>query len=132
MYIEVKSKNTRTMKDNKVCIAYKLWVSYQKEFGEEGTVYRQTLRIKTNLATWYIINEWLKNYASKIKYGETIKGHVMIPENIKPIEIGKNYLKITEFVALDVLLGLSEKKRVKTDRNTILIAELPCKRRKNK
>lgn len=100
-------------------------VSYQKQWGADGTVYRQTIRISMSRKSLELLNDWAVNFARKFKHGDTFYGHLVEPNNIKkPLFEGKNYLKLSQFWALYYLYELQDNKRVKTDRNTILLIEI--------
>lgn len=95
-------------------------VSYHKQFDKEGCVYRQTISFKMSDLTLTWLNKKLNELSYRIKIGEVIDGHAMFPHNLRQtITYGKNYLTITQFVAISNLLNFKKSKRIKQDRNTI-------------
>ena len=98
-------------------------VSYLKFWDEDGTTYTQTIRVSMDEANLKHLNNKLYEIRTQLKYGQLIDGHEVVPENIKWLDYGKNYLTITEFVVLKRLFGWDKEKRVLDGRNTILLIE---------
>lgn len=94
-------------------------VSYTKQWDNEGTCYKQTIICNMDEDTLAHVNKKLHEIKSSLKYGQLVEGHCVVPENIKSLDYGKNYLTITEFVVLKKLFGWDENQRVLDGRNTI-------------
>ena len=94
-------------------------VSYQKEWNEQGTCYRQTISVYMTEDDLIHLNKKLADVRAILRYGETLDGHCVDPSNIKWLDFGKNYLTITEFVVLKQIFGWENEKRVLEGRNTI-------------
>lgn len=94
-------------------------VNYNKTWDKDGTCYKQTITSKMDEDTLAHVNKKLSDIKQQLKYGQLVDGHCMVPENIKSLDYGDNYLTITEFVVLKRLFGWDENKRVLDGRNTI-------------
>ncbi|BAF81408.1 hypothetical protein EFP_140 [Enterococcus phage EF24C] len=96
----------------------KLIVSYQPSWDNKGTVYRQTVKVPSELLT--ILN-------SKLNKAIEEKGHSTITDNfnhvyISPLQDGKNYTTNTTSKIIKYELGLLgvNVSRYLLDRNTIV------------
>lgn len=100
-------------------------VNYNKEFDKEGNCYTQTITYFVKDFSLQYINSKMRQIADETKFGQIVDGHSMIPSYIrKELVVGKNYLTISQFVALSHILNFGGEKRIKNDRNTIINFEL--------
>lgn len=95
-------------------------VSYNKHWDKDGTCYRQVITITMDDDDIIHLNRKLYNIKNQLTYGQVLDGHCVIPDNIKWLDYGFNYLTITEFTVLKQLFGWDEEPRVLVGRNTIL------------
>lgn len=96
----------------------KLIVSYQKNWDNKGTVYRQTVKVPSELLT--ILN-------SKLNKAIEEKGHSTITDNfnhvyISPLQDGKNYITNTtsKLIRQELENLWIDTTRYLSDRNTIV------------
>lgn len=106
-------------------------VSYQSKFGDMGTHYSQTIKIGLTQEDLDTLNSKLVGMADSydtpnenglINSNPMLNGHEMVSKYLRmPLQFGKNHLKLSQLYALAELLNWREYKRVKMDRNTILL-----------
>ena len=94
-------------------------VSYQRFWNTDGTCYKQTITTTMDEDTLTHLNKKLADIKSQLRYGDMLGGHCVVPENIKWLDYGRNFLTITEFVVLKRIFEWEENKRVLDGRNTI-------------
>lgn len=99
-------------------------ISYQRHWGCDGTTYRQTIRLEMSNNELSELNKRVEQ--RKQEHANMCLFHVMWWDNVLPFNEGKTYMKISQFVLLVDLLGLNKDKRLKLDRNTILILKVVC------
>lgn len=106
-------------------------VSYPSKFGDMGTHYTQTIKIGLTPEDLDALNSKLVDMANGydepdenglIQSAPMLNGHEMVSKNLRStLHFGKNYLKLSQLYALSELLNWKEYKRVKMDRNTVLL-----------
>ena len=99
-------------------------ISYQKHWGCDGTTYRQTIRLELTKNELANLNRRITK--KKQAHAPMCLFHVMWWSNVTRLTEGKTFMKISQFVLLVDLLGLYNDKRLKLDRNTILILKVVC------
>ena len=99
-------------------------ISYQKDWGCDGTTYRQTIRLELTKNELANLNRRIVK--KKQAHAPMCLFHVMWWSNVTRLTEGKTYMKISQFVLLVDLLGLYKDKRLKLDRNTILNLKVVC------
>ena len=104
-------------------------VCYEK-FWNEGTCYSQIITVTMDEDDIIHMNRKLYDIKNSLKYGQVVDGHCMVPENIKWLDYGYNFLTITEFVILKRLFGWDENPRVMDGRNTMFRIKWPQEGRK--
>lgn len=109
----------------------KISVSYQKEFGNDGTVYTQTIKISKNFLLFLAkkikdeIKSDYKNHTSNAfknsgyAYGDKLKAVCYLKE--LDTSKDKHFLTLTQLRFIYPYIAFNfDASRVKTDRNTIL------------
>ena len=106
-------------------------VSYPSNWDDEGYHYNQTIKIGLTQEDLDALNSKLTRMADSfdtpdedgvISTNPMLNGHEMSFKYLRmPLQFGKNHLKLSQLYALAELLNWKEYKRVKMDRNTILL-----------
>lgn len=106
-------------------------VSYLNKFGKMGTHYSQTIKIGLTQEDLDALNSKLVGMADTydtpdenglVSANHMLNGHEMVSKNLRTIlQFGENHLTLSQLYALAELLNWKEYKRVKMDRNTILL-----------
>lgn len=106
-------------------------VNYSSKYGETGTHYNQTIKIGLTQEDLDSLNSKLVEMADSydtpdergtIDPSPMLNGHEMHSGSLRnTLKFGKNHLKISQLYALAELLNWKEYKRVKMDRNTVLL-----------
>ena len=106
-------------------------VSYPSNWDDEGHHYSQTIKIGLTQEDLDALNSKLTRMADSfdtpdedgvISANPMLNGHEMVSNNLRtPLQFGKNHLKLSQLYALAELLNWKEYKRVKMNRNTILL-----------
>lgn len=99
-------------------------ISYQKDWGCDGTTYRQTIRLELTKNELANLNERIAE--RKREHANMCLFHVMVWDYVQPFTEGKTYMRISQFALLVDLLSLNKDKRLKLDRNTILNLKVVC------
>jgi hypothetical protein len=97
----------------------KTTVNYMTKYGEDGTVYRQTITVNMTRQQLDDINQSIEK--AKVEKARQVKWHCMSWNLVEPIHEGENRLSISTFVLLYQILGWKSRPRIKEQhRNTIL------------
>ena len=101
-------------------------VSYPSNWDDEGYHYNQTIKIGLTQEDLDTLNSKLTSmaneYATPNEDGVYDPTKLMASDYLKePLQFGKNHLKLSQLYALAKILNWAEYKRVKMDRNTILL-----------
>lgn len=101
----------------------KTTVNYIPKYGEDGTVYRQTITIAMTRQQLDDINQSIEK--AKVENARQVKWHCMSWNRVEPIHEGENRLSISTFVLLYQILGWKSRPRIKEQhRNTIIIVKI--------
>lgn len=97
----------------------KTTVNYIPKYGEDGTVYRQTITVNMTRQHLDDINQSIEK--AKVEKASQVKWHCMSWNRVEPIHEGENRLSISTFVLLYQILSWESRPRIKEQyRNTIL------------